>query len=271
MQEENGYILCPKLVVRPQKIKVFGRPGGVYYLASLGMHTGATIKDLFYQLILGGDHLINPTLWYLYDTAIIMMLFMAIQRSDKKVYTWLRIILMVLCIVLQYSGINYDLFFKLPSDIHYSLGRIVEMIPAACVGSLLFDVLQKKRITVALSASHGIPALIIGSTMFWGSYYIPKMDIKGFGYQGLFILVGVILLTGGFYGLNVPNHLKRPIAFVQQYGLGIYCIHMAVGKVAELVAQKVLIPTGNLVICFLIWSACIAGCVAIDMFTKKKC
>ena len=29
MQEENGYILCPKLVVRPQKIKVFGRPGGV--------------------------------------------------------------------------------------------------------------------------------------------------------------------------------------------------------------------------------------------------
>ena len=31
--------------------------GGVYYIASLGTHTGATIKDLFYQLILGGDHL----------------------------------------------------------------------------------------------------------------------------------------------------------------------------------------------------------------------
>ena len=234
------------------------------------MHTGATIKDLFFQLILGGDHLINPTLWYLYDTALIMLLLMVLQRANKKVYTWLRIILMVLCIVLQYSGINYNLFFELPSDIRYSLGRIVEMIPAACVGSLLFDVLRKKSISVVLSAYHGIPALIIGNTMFWGSYYIPKMEIKGFGYQGFFILFGVIFLIGGFYGLNVPNNLKRPIAFVQQYGLGIYCIHMAVGKVTELVAQKVVIPTGNLVICFLIWSACIVGCVAIDMFTKKK-
>lgn len=234
------------------------------------MHTGATIKDLFFQLILGGDHLINPTLWYLYDTALIMLLLMVLQRANKKVYTWLRIILMVLCIVLQYSGINYNLFFELPSDIRYSLGRIVEMIPAACVGSLLFDVLRKKSISTALSVRHGIPALIIGNAVFWGSYYFPKMEINGFGYQGLFILVGVIFLAVGFYGLNVPEKAKYPIAFVQQYGLGIYCIHMAIGKVAELVLKKAGLPTGNLVICLLIWAACIAGCVTIDTLTKKK-
>lgn len=112
--------------------------------------------------------------------------------------------------------------------------------------------------------------LPIGNTVFWGSYYFPKMEINGFGYQGLFILVGVIFLAVGFYGLNVPEKAKYPIAFVQQYGLGIYCIHMAIGKVAELVLKKAGLPTGNLVICLLIWAACIAGCVTIDTLTKKK-
>lgn len=239
-------------------------------MASVGMHTGTSLKDLAYQLLLGGDHLINPTLWYLYDTAIIMLLFMVLQKTDKGAYTWLRIILMVLCIGLQYTGINYSVFSQLPYDIHYSLGRLVEMIPAACAGSLLFDALQNRRITLALSAYHGIPVLLLVSIIFWGIYYLPKIEIDGFGYQGVFILAGVLMLLAGFYKLEVAEKVKRPISFAQQYGLGIYCIHMAVGKVAEMVAQKVGLPTGNLIICFLIWIACITGCVVIDVLTKEK-
>lgn len=244
--------------------------GIVYYIASLWMKMGPTFKDLLYQLLLGGNHLINPTLWYLYDTAIILLLFLVLQKTSKRSYTLLRISLIVFCMFLQYSGINYNLFSKLPFDVRYSIGRLVEMIPASCAGSLLFDVFQCKKISAALSIGYGIPALTIGNVLYWLSYYLPKPEIPGFGYQGLVILIGALLLLAGFYGLKITSKLVLPVYLMQQYGLGIYCIHMAVGKMMKLLGPKFGFATGNLVFCFIVWIICFASCLVIDKFTNKK-
>lgn len=84
--------------------------GGVYYIASVVLHTGASVKDLLCQLLLGSDHLINPTLWYLYDMAIMLFLFMKFQKYDKNTYTIIRVLIIIICVILQYTGVNYKFF-----------------------------------------------------------------------------------------------------------------------------------------------------------------
>lgn len=93
------------------------------------------MNDLIIQLFLGSDHLINPTLWYLYDTAWIMLLFMAVQKfvRSSRGYLAVRRLLFAISVFLQYCGINFSIWGSFSEDIRYSLGRIVEIDNSCCM------------------------------------------------------------------------------------------------------------------------------------------
>lgn len=246
--------------------------GGVYYVASLVMHNGATLKDLVLQLLLGSDHLINPTLWYLYDTAFVLLVFGLIQRlTNDKAYMGMRVILLLAGVVLQYTGLNYQWFSTLSQDIVYSIGRLAENIPAACIGSFLSDLTatQGNRYRV-LNKCSGIPVLVLTIGIYFALYFVHIPSGSGFGYQGLSILLGCILLITGFYYFDVPMILHRIISYIQQYGLGIYSVHMAVGKTLELTLKKIGLSSVSLLFCLLVWLLCIVACSIFDLITRKK-
>ena len=135
---------------------------------------------------------------------------------------------------------------------------------------MFYDVLINEKIAEFLSKFSGVPALLICVGLHVGIYYLPRNSPNGFGYQGITVLLEVVLLITGVFHLRVPSYIKKKVIFFQQYCLGIYCIHMAVGKVTETVAKAMEIPTRNLICCFIIWILCVISCALIDTLTKHK-
>lgn len=178
--------------------------GGIYYLASIVMHNGSTIKDLIIQLLLGSSHLINPTLWYLYDTAFVLAIFALLQRigTGKNTFLWYRLILLGFSIFFQYSGLNYSAFSSLPQGLYYSAGRLFEIIPAACIGSIMsdaIDCLKKKEVEDVLTCGRGYVVFLLCIFICITLYYFKPYNPSGFGYQGIAVILSVILLLVSFY------------------------------------------------------------------------
>ena len=42
--------------------------------------------------------------------AIMLFLFMKFQKYDKNTYTIIRVLIIIICVILQYTGVNYKFF-----------------------------------------------------------------------------------------------------------------------------------------------------------------
>ena len=209
-------------------------------------------ENIIIELFCGGDTKVNGVLWYLFDVIVISSLFYVIFKTfSKKAYMYL-ILILLFSLLMQYSSINYKLFINFPEGMSYSVGRIIEMFPYAALGILfahydLFNKIKQLNISNCIITIFGITVLIAMLLLRLSS---PLKNIT-FDYAGISYVAFTVVIIYYFYFLKIKqNSLRNLIIHISNYNLGIYCIHMLVGKFIIDVVPK---NTDELFLCGLIY------------------
>lgn len=184
------------------------------------------IRSLFWQMLLGAA--LNPPMWYIADLLILTIFFywiFSFFRNEKGII--IAILIVVVAILMEYSGFNYELWQGLPNDSKWTVGRFFELIPTAVVGIFF----SYYKIMDQLS-DHRPVAVVICSVVL---ILIYKADInnnwKGFYYQGLYQVVTAVCLSGLFWNLpfeKLPERVKTFINRWSCYNMGIIALHYLV-------------------------------------------
>ena len=221
-----------------------------------GMFAGSvTLGSLCMQVLLGSCEELCPQFWYM--CILIMLSTLSIYSFHKFSYKTNLIILLALSLFsyfLQYSGINYALFGKLPYSSKYTLGRIAEMIPLASAGVLLAVINTKCCESIKMHPYIwviGAITVVILSFRFDGC-----LPVKyGFAYAGInnLFLSASITMTAILLPLSyLPGIIKRIIKFFSKYSFGVYCIHWAIGKYMMEFLQQNGIPDRRFMQCVIV-------------------
>ncbi len=194
------------------------------------------LTDLLWQIALGSDRYLNPALWYMYDLIIVMFLFLAIFRFQRKYALEILSILGISSLFLQYTGLNFKVISPLRYEMCDTLGRIVEMIPYAIIGLVIG--LKVNNLTAFVDKSRIIKIAVV-FTIFIVFYLLISVlrghySAAGFYYQGIkLITISSLVFFFVYKFVNIERYFpffKGPIRFLAKYSLGVYCLHFAVGK-----------------------------------------
>ena len=162
----------------------------VYFLLVMIFHPNLGIDSYIYQLLFCTNPYINRTLWYQIDLLILTVLFYSLYKyiSLEKINIILWI-LIILCLFLQYSGLNELVFNSFRYEIRFSIGRLIEIIPFACIGLLLgnkdLNKIKTKRWYV----------MIISIILFLVTMNIQRfIECDGYGFSGFDYIIYAVLL-----------------------------------------------------------------------------
>lgn len=231
---------------------------GIFYF-TIADNVG--IKDLLWQLSLGRE--INGVLWFLSVQIIITILlfiFYHLHISHNKINLFMGVVL-IICFVLQYTGINYYLFANTIVQINGSIGRIIEILPYAIIGILFF---QHKELLNKINLKH---TPIICSIICISTYITPPPHTNkclGMGYQGVKIFIIALLIFILFYSLKIKKNII--IKIISNYTLGIYCAHIYVGN---RLTERNLFGHG-LLLCFIIFLLSLLISISISKIDSKN-
>lgn len=186
------------------------------------------IRGLGWQLLLGSSPYLDPVLWFHADMIAITVLFAVLLRVVRHKTNMAIALIAIGAFLLQYSSINYKLFGKLPYEARYTLGRLCEVLPCACAGILIARHGCFKRI-------QGVSAALVfaAALLFAAKYDVFTQQKAGFGYEGMKFLYNAAGLFTMFYLLplnRLPLMVKKGILFLSRYSMGVYCLHMLVGR-----------------------------------------
>ncbi|MBQ7602814.1 MAG: acyltransferase [Clostridia bacterium] len=267
-----SFMLCGKYFLEPTKALVTKRVvrivfplvvwGIIGFLVSLCFYPDLSFETLCWQLCTGHTG-VNSPLWFLAVMLWISLLFWIIRLicCNKKPFLIVIVVLAVVCIVLQYTGLNYAMFGGLPYELKYPLGRLIEMIPYASVGvcfSMLLPLIKvcgnKKQTIIFVVAT-----LLVGLCVFL-HYFYGDTAVPGFGYNGAYMLVVAFLLTA--IACTIPlNFIKNQtfnniIVWLCSFTMGVFCMHAFVGRVIEQLFVQLGFETNTIVICLAIYVVC---------------
>lgn len=82
--------------------------------------------DLWWQLLLGSSKNINPPLWFQFDMIVWLLVLFTICHIQYKNIDMMIWMLLIVSIIIQYTGINYNIFCNFRYEIRYPLGRLLE-------------------------------------------------------------------------------------------------------------------------------------------------
>ena len=193
-----------------------------------GCDVGDILLLLAQQTIFGLT--IHGTMWFqvvlIVLSAMFAVMYFRLQRSTALILT---VILGVSALILQYTGINFMLFGWMGYSLRYSLGRLAEMIPLACLGILcvnfgIMNILQKNRLLVIVLCT----VLMMLTVIF--RHIIPSAP--GFSYSGLYLNLSAIFLTTIFYLLPI-KHLPSWLNIISSFSPGVYCTHTLIAGILQ--------------------------------------
>lgn len=192
------------------------------YLLTGDVNFNSSLESLVWQLLLGHGN--NPAMWYNVNLALLTLLFFYIHKVCPRKAVYIYIFMAAVSIICQYSELN-TCFLPLGLTISHPLGRIFETIPYALLGLLISSYFKVNNWILLL-----VYAVCLILCLFLGFKYTHY----SYGHAG----VGLMLLsfTIMLIFMNIPfNRLspfvKSPILFVAKYSMGIYCIHLLVGRI----------------------------------------
>lgn len=230
--------------------------------------------DFVYQLFFGHSPFVNASMWYQTTMSVLMVFFYAVTFCIKDKKSWGKVltILLFVCFVLQYSGINGRLFASLPYEMKYPLGRIVEMIPYACAGMLIsyHGLLDRCRNRKMLSAAGSAGCLLISYALS----KVPVLDIPG-GYDcgGLCLLASAVSLI--FFSDMVPwdrmdQSAKRAVFGICRLLKNVYITHRLAATLINFFVFQTAITgrADSLSQCLFIFFVSFLFCYIIEVFYK---
>ena len=195
--------------------------GCVSYLIAIATGTSTGIESLLWQLSFG--HATCTPLYYLFDVLVIMnILFMLRKCLSERLFWGVTTLMVIICLIMQYSGLNYHIFGGFPYEASYSLGRIAEFFPHAVMGCFLASMNPK-----------GLRMVIIGVVLVGAGLLMvsPCRVSSQFGYGGfapLAVSSGLVLMATAW--TISPYHLSW-LYVVSSTTAGVYYIHCIVGVV----------------------------------------
>ena len=218
-------------------------------------------SDLFWQLFTGHSSKLNSAMWFQFDLAVLTVLYLCLFRLSKRVI--LTCTLFGIALGMQYSGINSWLFGGLRYELKYPLGRLCEMIPYASLGliSAYFGIYQiPQRVCRRLPKLSRFLLILIMSICV--TFLMTHSVIKaapGFMYSVNNNIPIVLLVVGVAYLLPVKalhENFLHSIKFATRYTLGIYCMHILVGKVLGLLFLRCGVDVNKFMFCIMIYGVC---------------
>ena len=215
-----------------------------------------TLKHLVLQIFTGSVAAINPSMWFQTDlivaTIIIAMLFYFV-KTDKTRQSIL-ILLFILCIGAQYSGMNYSLFYGAQYEL-IPFARFVEIFPACLAGVFMRQVYSNysDRMVVHFKLKSGL-SLILLMMVTGVNIMLPHENLQ-FGYAGLRVLITAIVLTIIFYKTCFTTRLlqNRFLKWISKSTEIIYYSHVLCRNMLWIVLGWLGIGTGSLLQCFAIF------------------
>ena len=220
------------------------------------------------QLFLG--HTFNMTMWYQIDLIIITLLLVLVYfLIPRKTAHLVMTAVCAACFLLQYSGLNYKFFSKYDSAVYYPLGRIVECIPFAFIGLLLYDydvleAARKHRIFSMLTCCISLYTLAT-CNIFYNTYGFDYQSIE-WSFAGLFLVILFYVLPFD----RLPKEIGSFISYVSSFTMGIYFMHRMMNVVFKrTVAIKAGMSTGTLLYCSIIFGLCWLVSMLISLIPGK--
>lgn len=228
------------------------------------------ISALGWQLLTGHSAKLNPPMWYQINLIILTILFWLIFCWFRNKATYILVVITILSLFLQYSGTNYGLFDGYIYEIKYPLGRIIEMLPYACLGIWLseYKVFEKVKSRMWITQSILIILCVLG--ILCDLVYKPE----GFGYQGVRWMILSVFLVINFYVFpfeKITAKVQKIIIYVSGYSLGIYCMHYIVGSIINSIFSKLSWEIGTVSECVVIYGVCLIGAICISKIPLKCC
>lgn len=231
-----------------------------------------TGRDLGWQLLLGTDKAIGSHMWF-QSVLIILTALMAgtfrLVRPTRAV--WALVILFLLAVAVEYSGLNFKLFSPLVFEAKNPLGRVFPMLSYACVGMLLglhrtgFRAFGLVERWVVSAIGFAMAAVFVNFPVFG----VPE----GFFYRGLNMLSVAVALFAAFGALpteRVPEKAARALLAVSRLSMGVYFTHILVGRLLTEFAYPLLGFKAN---CFrgtfLVFAVCWLFCFALERLLPK--
>lgn len=242
----------------------------IYFLVYIWTSNDSIINVLLKLVLqISFGHTLNRAMWFQVDLIAITALYIWGKRKWNINLKKLSIIGLVIAYAMQYTGINYEIFLKLPYSMSYTLGRIAEMFPFAAAGyllgnkNLLMDIKIKiKRERLYL---YGILGMIVGGCVLRSCL----LRGKGFGYNGgLDTLITVCLINIFFYCVSdvMPQILIPFVKRLSSYTMGIYFSHNLIGRIL-----LKFFPQGNgIIFSLIVFGGALIFCWGISKIPNKQ-
>jgi len=250
-------ILIP-YIIWPMIIYIINNSFYIFFGLSL-YNKKLLFKELVIQIILGRNY--HQVFWFQFNLIFISLLFTILSFIIKEHFLLILQIIGIIAYYLQYSSLNYNIFFSYHDNIKHTVGLIVEMMPIAVTGLILksIDLLEKLRIIRKQSL---LLIFIIFILILHIDFIIRP---KGLLYPGILINIGAILLFS-FFGIMLINeklnkNLIVIISYITKYTGGVYYLHTVVRNI---IIEKISLVnnrtySGALIIYIICFLVCFIG------------
>lgn len=223
------------------------------------------IRNIFLQLFTG--KVVDTPLYYLNILICFTIIFWLITYLSPKYRVPLYVSLILISIILEYSGINTRLFNLTISEIRRSYGQIVELIKYASLGMLLGIIMKqnnKRAILFGLVLLNSSLLLTISFPQPWG-----------YNYSGLRLFLGTVLVLSSILligRVDLSEKVNKTIHFFGTYSFGVYLCHIIFFETLFQIFPKIRILNNSFPFQFLfIYTfGCYVFCIIFDIITHKK-
>ena len=187
---------------------------------------------LGWQLLGGTTRQIGSQMWFMVVLVVLTAFFACLFRLFKSKYiNQILVAVFTFAVIVEYSGLNRWVFEGLRYELCNPLGRIVSMMPYACIG--IFFGLRKERL-----AAISLPAqwFAVGLALIWAvfMYHFKMFETPpGFFYRGFhMIAMGLAFCVAAFFlpTSMLPGKLVSAIAYISRFSMGVYFVHILVGR-----------------------------------------
>jgi len=242
-------------------------------LTSFSPAFACTVKDLGWQLLLGTDKAIGSHMWFQSVLIILSAIFagvFAIPALRQRPVPTLAVLFLA-AVAVEYSGLNYALCKDLPFEVKIPFGRVFPMMSSAVLG-LLFGLYKTE--TCPPERGRRAFLIVLGAL---GALFVANFPLfvrpEGFHYVGLNLPLVAAALFIAFANLpfeRLPDAVDKCILFVSRRSMGIYFIHIVVGRVmTELLFPHLGFKPDCLRGTLPIFIVCLALCVLLERILPK--
>lgn len=254
--------------------------GLIYYIAFLIISTKLpsillgeiNFQSLLWQITLGSSLSLCPPLWYLGDLIIITLFSTLLYRClGKNKAFGILIAISILCIFIEYQGLNYHFFKDRAYQFKYSLGRIIEVFPCTCIGIGVSRIdFKKLQSAYRLIACAILIILVILLDRF--NLNLPLKDSLGYAGAGLLLFAACFFAIMVILPLNqLPQLIRSILKNLADYSLGIYCIHWLIGTLFSYLMATTKHSIHRFTHCIIIWLICYLFALAFSKIPCKFC